>query len=362
VFVEVIDIDQDEDQLRRERIAGFWDAAPVNQGQNFPFGPMALNWLDCGVQQGNQTHAVNALLGDTHFIDNAAAGDNGCCPKLYVLNPRNGYWRVIDLMETAVDSGVFVSVICIDLVSQYVCAPTLGVVPGDTIIAVYQDPSNHSDSSWVAIKVGVGGGGTPPGQASTTKFTDASGTVVTQYTDVDDVYVKVVDPSHAGAPSLLQAVDIGGQKFDLAPLAGATTDTFITAAISLATLGAVAGDSITATYTDPVDTTDSSSDTVSIIASVLVVTDVVVKPNPFDDEAIFTFEGTGVPDTITVEIYDLSGHPVWSDTKANVTEIVWDGTDEAGMNLANGPYLYVMTLTGADDPIAPFKGKVFIHR
>jgi len=362
VFIEVVDPDQDEDQYRRERIDGFWDGT-ANVGQNIPFGPVALNWLDCGVPQGAQTHPVNALLGDTHIIDNVAAGDNGGMPKLYVLNPHNGYWRAIDLMETTINSGIFVSTICIDLVSQYVCAPTLGVLPGDTIIAVYQDPSNHSDSAWIAIKVGVGGGGTTPGQASTTKFADASGNVVTQYTDADSVYVKVVDPSHSGATSLLQAVEIDGTMFDLAPLSGATTDTFITAAISQTDLGVGAGDSITATYTDPVDTTDSSSDTVSIIASVLDVTGVIAKPNPFETETTFAFaEGsTGLADTFSVTVYDLSGHSVWTETVANANAIVWDGTNEAGASLANGPYIFVAVASDGTDTFT-YKGTVFIKQ
>jgi len=107
---------------------------------------------------------------------------------------------------------------------------------------------------------------------------------------------------------------------------------------------------------------DAAADEAHAIEPALQVDDVVVKPNPSGDGAIFTFEGSGVPDTITVEIYDLAGNPVWSDTKANVTEIEWDGTDEAGLPLPNGAYVYVMTLTGADDPIAPFKDKVFISR
>jgi len=360
VFVEVVDLDQDEDQLRRERLDGYWDGQ-----QNIPFGPVAFNWLNCGVLVPGvpQTHPVNPLLGATHFIDNVAAGANGTMPKLYVLNPRNGWWRVIDLMETAVNSGVFVSVICIDLVSQYLCAPTLGVLPGDTIVAVYQDPSNHSDSAWVAIKVGVGGGGTPPGQASTTKFADAAGNVVTQYTDADSVYVKVVDPSRAGAASLLAAVDIDGTTFDLAPLAGATTDTFITAAISQTALGVGAGDSITATYTDPVDTTDSSSDTVSIIASVLDVTGVIAKPNPFETDTTFAFAdgSTGLADTFSVSVYDLAGHLVWTEEVANANELAWDGTNEAGDSLANDPYIFVAVASDGTDTFT-YKGTVFIKQ
>ena len=155
VFVEVLDPDQDEDQLRRERIDGYWDGA-----QNVPFGPMALNEFDCDWTR-DQTHFVNALLGDTNIFNDTPAGAPNTVffyqPKLYVLNPRSGRWAAIDLLETGPATGDFVSVICIDLNDPYSCVPTLDVIPGDTILAFYQDPSNHSDSAMISIKVGVGG-------------------------------------------------------------------------------------------------------------------------------------------------------------------------------------------------------------
>jgi hypothetical protein len=297
------------------------------------------------------------------FDNNVPAGTNGTCPKIYVLNPRNGRWAPVDLLETGVSTGDFISVICVDLVDPEVCPTQLGVLPDDTIIAVYQDPSNHSDSAWVCINVGCGGGGTPPGQASTTKFTDVDGNVVTQYTDADDVYVKVIDPSHAGAASLLGAVEIDGDTFDLAPLTGATTDTFITAVISMADLGVGAGDSITATYTDPTDPTDTSSDTVSIVSAELAVTGFIAKPNPFDDEVTFAFaEGSsGLATEFTVSIYDLSGHLVKSLSAENADEVTWDGTNAAGLSLANGAYIYVAMATDGTDTFTG-KGTVFIKR
>ena len=237
VFIEVIDLDQNEDAYRRERVDAYWDG-----GQNIPFGPVALNDWSCTYTRA-QTHPFNALLGDTNIFNDSSQGTvlgalapkgglaNGAYlmtdrgwPKVYVLNPRSGRWAATDILETQVGTADFVSVICIDLVSVYSgCVPTLGVLPGDTVLAFYQDPSNHSDSAMISIKVGVGGGGTPPGQGSTTKFANAAGTLVANYTDVDSVYVKVVDQSHAGAASLLDAVKIGTATFDLAPLAGAAT-------------------------------------------------------------------------------------------------------------------------------------------
>ncbi len=337
VFVEVIDPDQDEDQYRREKIDAYWDG-----GQNFPFGPAALNEFVCDFEPV-EVHEVNHLLGDTNVFND---GDRA---QLYVLNPRNGRWAAVDLLETGTATGDFVSVTCIELVDVYECVPTLGVRPGDTIIAAYMDPSNHSDSAWISIKVGIGGGTTPPSQLSTTMFADAEGNSVSTYDVGDDVYVKVVDPSHAGAPSLLGVVEIDGLTYDVAPLTGAPTDTFITDVISL---DLVAGSTISATYTDPTDPTDESSASASIDLGELVF-DPVVKPNPFDTEVTFSY-GTGYVDAFTVTVYDMLGHQVAELT--GTSEITWDGDA-----LSNGPYIYVM-LVSADGETHTAKGTVFINK
>ena len=348
VFVEVIDPDQDEDQLRRERIDGFWDA-----NQNFPFGPEQDVLFACNANYAGVQHDINNLLGMVNIFN------NGTKAKLYVLNPRSGFWAAVDLLETGVATGDFVSVICIDLTSVYnECVPTLRVLPGDTILAVYQDPSNHSDSAWISIKVGIGGGGTPPTQQSTTSFVDSVGVEVTNYTDADTVYVKVVDPSHAGAATLANAVEIDGVTYGLTPLAGAQNDTFITDGLALAL---VAGEQITATYSDPTDPTDTSSDTITIIASELDVVSFYAAPNPFEADATFSYEGSGIASVMSVTVYDMAGGVVWSQELANVTEIVWDGTDEGGAMLANGGYIYVITATDGTNTFNG-KGTVFINR
>jgi len=340
VFIEVLDPDQDEDQYRRERIESYWDKASTG-GQNFPFGPDDIyDWAD---RAGTSIHAVNALLGDTGMFDEYEA------PKVYVLNPRTGYWASLDLLETGVATGDFVSVICIDLADRY--APTLGIIPGDTIVAFYQDPSNHSDSAMISIKVGMGGGGTPPSQQSTTMFVDSDGAEVANYTDADLVYVKVIDPSHAGAVLLANSVDIGGVTYDVTPLGAA--DTFITEGLDL---GLAAGDEITATYTDPTDLTDTSADTITIIASVLVVDSFYAGPNPFDTEVTFGFNGTGIASIFSVEVYDLAGNMVWAEDGTDVSEITWDGA-----GLANGAYIYVIMATDGTNTFDG-NGKVFINR
>jgi len=344
VFVEVVDPDQDEDQYRRERIDGFWDGA-----QNIPFGPIAHDvWGNCG-PPGNGHHDVNDLLGHTVIF-----GDQGWA-KLYVLNPRNGFWAAVDLLETGVATGNFVSVICIDLVKVYECAPSLRVLPGDTIVAFYQDPTNHSDSAMVSIKVGIGGGGTPPTQQSTAMFVDADGNDVANYTDADLVYVKAIDPSHTGAALLANAIEIDGETYDLTLVAD---DVFMTAGLDL---GLAAGASITATYTDPTDPTDTSSDTITVIASVLEVVEFFAGPSPFEGDCTFGYVGTGTASVMTVEVYDLAGALVWAEELADVTEIVWDGTDETGTLLANGAYIYKIYATDGTNSFAD-NGKVFVSR
>jgi hypothetical protein len=342
----------------------------VTTGQNYPFGPanqpaVAPFVHPIIIPGAIAPSTINNMLGTMNIFapglgadpTTAAVGTNEFA-KLYVLNPRTGFWAAVDLMETGVATGDFVSTICIDLVSQWVGVPTLMANPGDTLIAVYQDPSNHSDSAWICIKVGCGGAG--PVIPSQTTFVDAAGNSVANYTDVDDVYVKVVDASHAGSASLLGAVEIEGQTFDLEPLVGASSDTFITAAISLVSLDVGAGDTITANYTDPTDSTDTSSDTIVIISSELEVEEFVAQPNPFEDEVTFTYEGSGLATTFSVTVYNLAGKVIWSEELSNVDEVVWDGVNGGGQEVASGAYIYVAMAT---DGTNTFTGKgVFVKR
>ena len=304
-FLMVVDPDQNEDPLGRERIDGYWDG-----GQNLPFGPMALNEFGYGFDPVFE-NPINRLFGDTNIFN------DGSAPKIYILNPRNGRWAAIDLIETGSDTGTFVSVMCIDLVSVYEGTPTFGVLPGDSLIAVYQDPSNHSDVCVIGIKVGIGGGGDP---LSATTFTDANGNEVASYTNADDVRVKVVDASHAGAASIAGAVEINGTTFDLYPLAGALPDTFITNPISMADLGVNGGDTIEATYTDPTDPTDVSMDTIGITDLYISggFTYTLESVNPMADTFTLRFEG---------RTYTYPQYPV------ETIEWHWqfqDGTDASG--------------------------------
>ncbi len=353
VFVQVVDPDQDEDQSRRERVAAYWDwDDAINAGQNMPFAPMDFpenHDVGCGYLDA-RTHIVNDLLGDTNIHA------DGAWPKLYVLNPRNGRWAPFDLLETAPNSGEFVSVTCIDLVTQYPCAPSLGVLPGDTILAAYQDPSNHSDYAWIAIKVSIGGAEAV--NRSATSFVDESGNPVSAYVEGDLVYVRVDDPTLSGAGTINDALAIGSATYDLAPLPGEMPGAFITAGLDL---GGRAGDSITATYVDPTDPTDTSTATVRIVAGELHIERFYTTPNPSAGDVTFAFAGQGLANLITVRVYDLQGHLVWSGQAESALSVLWNGRTSDGAAVANGAYIYVVSASGGTNRFSG-KGTLFIRR
>jgi hypothetical protein len=348
-FIEVVDPDQNEDQYRRERIDAFWDG-DGNAGQNLPFGPMdfATNHPACGFDDVD-VHIVNDILGDTNIF---GPGEWG---KLYILNPRNGRWAPVDLLETGSDSGSFVSVSCIDLINKFECAPSLGVLPGDTLLAVYNDPSNHSDVAWISIKVGIGGA---MALGSQTSFVDAEGTPVAAYVEGELAYVKVFDSSIADAGSLEEAVTVDGVAYDLVPVVGADAGTFMTAALDL---NLTAGQAITATYIDPSDSKDTSSDTVTVVGSELIVDRFYATPTPFSDVVTFAYVGAGLAETFTAAVYDLSGRLVWTFEDHHVLSIEWDGRNRDGRLMANGAYIYVVSASNGDNVYSD-KGRLFILR
>ena len=351
LFVEVVDPDQNEDVHRRERIDGHWDRLLVGneRGQNTPFAPVNAAPGSYPTAPAPLTHPVNERLGFDNMFDLAPLGpapSDLSNPKLYALNPRNGLWGAFDLLETEIGSGVFRSTICIDLVSQYLTVPTLGVLPGDTIVAFYQDPSNHSDNAWVAIKVSCGGGGAAPGTLSTTTFVNERGEPVETISDIDLVNVRVSDPSHAGAAELLGALTVGEETFDLVASPGGPDGTFIAYGLVLDLL---AGETLIASYTDPSDSQDRSSDVIQVTSGVFNLEGFVIDPNPFREAVTFTFEGTGIPDTLQATVYDVGRRLVWTATGQFVTELVWDGTNRNGDRVSKGAYVYVLTATSEEE-------------
>jgi hypothetical protein len=75
----------------------------------------------------------------------------------------------------------------------------LGSKAGDTIMAFYQDPSNHHDIAIISIKVSEGGAGavTPPTVALSVAFDR------TTYYPGDTVTITVTDEQYAGAAEIV---------------------------------------------------------------------------------------------------------------------------------------------------------------
>ena len=78
-------------------------------------------------------------------------------------------------------------------------------------------------------------------------------------------------------------------------------------------------------------------------------------PNPFTSAMrfVFTLTGSEVPDYINIKIMTIQGKVVKElniedlgdiHVGNNITDVVWDGTDEYGDRLSNGVYLYVVTI------------------
>jgi len=79
-------------------------------------------------------------------------------------------------------------------------------------------------------------------------------------------------------------------------------------------------------------------------------------PNPFKRETSFAYVLTLPAEKISIKIYTTSGRkirdldPVYmtqdpNPFSADYHEVVWDGTDEDGYDVANGVYFYRMTAT-----------------
>lgn len=79
-------------------------------------------------------------------------------------------------------------------------------------------------------------------------------------------------------------------------------------------------------------------------------------PNPFASQTVFTFKVTGiqVPDEVRIKVYTVAGRLIrdvdvdQSQLHLDINNISWDGRDQDGDEVANGVYLYRVTMKSGD--------------
>ncbi|MCX2744972.1 C25 family cysteine peptidase [Mangrovivirga sp. M17] len=92
------------------------------------------------------------------------------------------------------------------------------------------------------------------------------------------------------------------------------------------------------------------------------ITNFYPYPNPFSTSTrfVFTLTGSDIPEEIKITIMTISGRIVREITQDelgpihsgnNITEFSWDGTDEFGDKLANGVYLYKVSIRNQGEQI-----------
>ncbi|MCX7844795.1 MAG: T9SS type A sorting domain-containing protein [Candidatus Bipolaricaulota bacterium] len=277
--------------------------------------------------------------------------------KVFMFNAQKGTWERLDLRETGVGTGVFRSTVCVA-----VGPDGLNSSGGDTIMAFYQDPSNHSDIAIISIKVSLGGAGavTPPVVALGVAFDR------TTYYPGDTVTLTVTDEQYAGAAEIvgtnvLVLLDKDGNVITswnrLEAVPGQPGKFRVTYVLpETVKLG-----TITAKYTDPYVATRTAQATATVVAKALAnVRGVTVAPNPFKTTTTFTLQAEpagAVAEKITVTLYDLTGAKVAVVEGRNTASLTWNGG-----NLGNGAYIYVAVVEGAGKVFGPFKGFVYIER
>jgi len=82
--------------------------------------------------------------------------------------------------------------------------------------------------------------------------------------------------------------------------------------------------------------------------------DVYNYPNPFSNNTHFTFILTQIPDEVFIRIFSIAGRLIKtikvpaSNLSTNFNRVLWDGKDEDGDEIANGVYLYKLSLKKGD--------------
>ncbi len=102
--------------------------------------------------------------------------------------------------------------------------------------------------------------------------------------------------------------------------------------------------------------------------SSLVIRDVLNYPNPFENGTTFTFQhNLNEPVDVTIRIYTVAGRMIKKidsyDVTSKFVKIHWDGRDEDGNGLANGTYLYKLTVKAVNGGFKQnFLGKLAVIR
>ena len=98
------------------------------------------------------------------------------------------------------------------------------------------------------------------------------------------------------------------------------------------------------------DTGETLYEKLFTVSDELKAVDIYNYPNPASEETNFTFRLAKVPESLDIRIYTVAGRLVKIfklknyDLKADINKIYWDLTDEDGDKIANGVYLYKITL------------------
>jgi PKD repeat protein len=82
----------------------------------------------------------------------------------------------------------------------------------------------------------------------------------------------------------------------------------------------------------------------------LSVSAIQAFPNPVSSEARFKVEGQGIA-SIQVEVYNLAGRKVFDSEEVLGNALDWQLTNDQGQPLANGVYLYIITVRGYDGQV-----------
>jgi len=280
--------------------------------------------------------------------------------EVTVKDLNTGDEEVITLEETGPNTGVFFNRAGLPL-----RRPIEGIVPGDgtlqvedrdLIFAYYQDPSNPGD--FALTKAEIAPRPIVPPIPSTTRFTDAAGRDVAYYVVGDTVYVTVDDRDEnrtAGVPDVIEEGALWvenlrtGAKVTVKLIeTGPDTGVFRSEPITTGPPGSGAmlevepSDTLRATYTDPDDPEDVSSDEVHIEAPVMKIEAFLNFPNPLTMTTMFKVVGVGIL-KIHVWVYDLTGRLVFDSGEVTGSSLSWDGGDNA-----NGVYLYIIEAIGRE--------------